>query len=164
MFTSAKETIIKMVTYLRKAGAMSRMTLSERIAIEAGIYARKHLTEIAESIHKSRRHVSEEIRRNGTRVTGEHPYGKICRNATGCRRRGLCGKADCSHKCCTCRELDCQSICTTFHDGACNQLKKAPYVCNVYVNCRKCKLDRVYCRCCFQTPLCAGTKQASCAR
>ncbi|WP_147644581.1 helix-turn-helix domain-containing protein, partial [Subdoligranulum variabile] len=44
---------------------MSRMTLSDRIAIEAGIYARKNLTEIAKTIHKSRRHVSEEIRRNG---------------------------------------------------------------------------------------------------
>lgn len=46
---------------------MSRMTLSDRIAIEAGIYARKNLTEIAKTIHKSRRHVSEEIRRNGTK-------------------------------------------------------------------------------------------------
>lgn len=45
---------------------MSRMTLSDRIEIEAGIYARKSLSEIAERIHKSRRHVSEELRRNAT--------------------------------------------------------------------------------------------------
>lgn len=31
---------------------MSRMTLSDRIAIEAGIYSRKNLTEIAKTIHK----------------------------------------------------------------------------------------------------------------
>ncbi|WP_366522116.1 helix-turn-helix domain-containing protein [uncultured Subdoligranulum sp.] len=52
---------------------MSRMTLSDRIVIEAGIYARKSLTKIAKSPHKSRRHVSKEIRRNGTRTPGEHP-------------------------------------------------------------------------------------------
>ena len=52
---------------------MSRMTLSDRIEIEAGIYARKSLSEIAEQIHKSRRYVSEELRRNATKIPGEHP-------------------------------------------------------------------------------------------
>lgn len=123
---------------------MSRMTLSDRIAIEAGIYARKNLTEIAKTIHKSRRHVSEEIRRNGTKTPGEHPYGKICRNATGCRRKGLCEKADCLRICCTCLEVDCQRVCSTFQDSACKQLEKPPYVCNVCTQRRKCKLDRIY--------------------
>lgn len=123
---------------------MSRMTLSDRIAIEAGIYARKTLTEIAKSIYKSRRHVSEEIRRNGTQVSGEHPYRKICHNATGCKRKGLCGKADCTRRCCTCQEIDCQSICSTFRSGACKQLEKPPYVCNVCTNRRRCKMDRLY--------------------
>ena len=122
---------------------MSRMTLSERIAIEAGIYAR-NLTEIAKSIHKSRRHVSEEIRRNGTRAPGIHPFGKGCRNATACKRTGLCGKSDCSKRCCTCQEQDCQSICGAFQDGICKQLERPPYVCNVCTNRRKCKLDRIY--------------------
>lgn len=120
------------------------MTLSDRIAIEAGIYARKTLTEIAKSIYKSRRHVSEEIRRNGTQVSGEHPYRKICHNATGCKRKGLCGKADCTRRCCTCQEIDCQSICSTFRSGACKQLEKPPYVCNVCTNRRRCKMDRLY--------------------
>lgn len=142
--TSAKCTIIKRVTVLQEAGTMSRITLSERIAIEAGIYARKSLTEIAKSIHKNRRHVSEEIRRNSTRVSGEHPYGKSCRNATGCRRKGLCGNTDCLRKCYTCQEVECQSICSTFQEGICKQLEKPPYVCNVCANRRKCKLDRIY--------------------
>ena len=123
---------------------MSRMTLSDRIAIEAGIYARKNLTEIAKSIYKSRRHVSEEIRRNGTQVSGEHPYRKICHNATGCKRKGLCGKADCTRRCCTCQEIDCQSICSAFRSGTCKQLEKPPYVCNVCTNRRRCKMDRLY--------------------
>lgn len=71
---------------------MSRMTLSDRIAIEAGIYARKNLTEIAKTIHKSRRHVSEEIRRNGTKTPGEHPYGKFAATPQDAGGRGCAEK------------------------------------------------------------------------
>ena len=89
-FTSAISGIIVSVTSCGRQGNMSRMTLSDRIEIEAGIYARKSLSEIAKQIHKSRRYVTEELRRNATKVPGEHPLGKRCRNATGCRRGGLC--------------------------------------------------------------------------
>lgn len=129
---------------LRKAGNMSRMTLSERIEIEAGIYARKSLSEIAKRIHKSRRHVSEELRRNGTRIPGEHPLGKRCRNATSCKRTGLCEKENCHRLCYTCKEVDCQTICKAFNDEPCKELQKPPYVCNVCGRRRKCKADRVY--------------------
>ena len=123
---------------------MSRMTLSERVAIEAGIYAHKTLSEIAERIHKSRRHVSEELRKNATRVPGEHPLGKRCHNATSCKRTGICGKEGCTRRCCTCREVDCQTVCSAFQDGPCKQLQTPPYVCNVCTNRRKCKADRAY--------------------
>ena len=123
---------------------MSRMTLSDRIEIEAGIYARKSLSEIAERIHKSRRHVSEELRRNATKIPGEHPLGKRCRNATGCRRGGLCGKENCHQICCTCKEVDCQTVCKAYNDAPCKELQKPPYVCNVCSRRRKCKADRAY--------------------
>ena len=110
-FTSAISGIIVSVTSCGKQGNMSRMTLSDRIEIEAGIYARKSLSEIAERIHKSRRHVSEELRRNATKIPGEHPLGKRCRNATGCRQGGLCGKENCHRMCYTCKEVDCQTVC-----------------------------------------------------
>ena len=57
---------------------MSRITLSDRIAIEAGIYAHKTLSEITERIQKSGRRVAEELRKNGTKVPGIHPLGKNC--------------------------------------------------------------------------------------
>ena len=123
---------------------MSRMTLSDRIEIEAGIYARKSLSEIAEQIHKSRRYVSEELRRNATKIPGEHPLGKRCRNATGCRRGGLCGKENCRQMCYTCKEVDCQTVCKAYNDDPCKELQKPPYVCNVCGRRRKCKSDRVY--------------------
>ena len=123
---------------------MSRMTLSDRIEIEAGIYARKSLSEIAERIHKSRRHVSEELRRNATKIPGEHPLGKRCRNATGCRQGGLCGKENCHRMCYTCKEVDCQTVCKAYNDAPCKELQKPPYVCNVCSRRRKCKADRAY--------------------
>lgn len=46
---------------------MSRITLSDRVAIEAGIYSKLRLNEIARRIQKSARYVSEEIKRNSTR-------------------------------------------------------------------------------------------------
>ena len=55
---------------------MSRMTLSDRIAIEAGIYAKLSLKEIARKIRRSPRCVSEEIRRNSTIVAGFYAAGK----------------------------------------------------------------------------------------
>ena len=114
-FTPAISGIIVSVTSCRKQGNMSRMTLSDRIEIEAGIYARKSLSEIAEQIHKSRRYVSEELRRNATKIPGEHPLGKRCRNATGCRRGGLCGKENCHRMCYTCKEVDCQTVCRAYN-------------------------------------------------
>ena len=130
-FTSAISGIIVSVTSCGKQGNMSRMTLSDRIEIEAGIYARKSLSEIAERIHKSRRHVSEELRRNATKIPGEHPLGKRCRNATGCRQGGLCGKENCHRMCYTCKEVDCQTVCKAYNDAPCKELQKPPYVCNV---------------------------------
>lgn len=52
---------------------MTRITLSDRTAIEAGIYARQSLTEIAAKIGKTTIAVSREIRKNCTQVRGIHP-------------------------------------------------------------------------------------------
>jgi len=123
---------------------MSRITLSERICIEAGIYAKQSLSKIAKRIGKSARYVSEEIKRNRTLTRGEHPCGKACRLATGCKRTKLCGKEGCNRHCYTCREVDCQTVCKAYDDHPCPILEKPPYVCNVCVLRRKCKGDRAY--------------------
>lgn len=123
---------------------MGRMTLSDRISIEAGIYGHKTLSEIAERIGKSQRYVSEELHKNSTKVPGVHLLGKSCHNVTSCKRMGLCGKENCKRRCYTCREVDCEIICKAFRNQPCKQLQKPPYVCNVCPIRRKCKMDRVY--------------------
>ena len=81
---------------------MSRITLSDRVAIEAGLYAKQSIKKIAEKIHKSPRYVSEELKRNSTKIKGIRPHGKDCWYATDCRRSGLCGDAFCQRKCVSC--------------------------------------------------------------
>ena len=71
---------------------MTRITLSDRTAIEAGIYARQSLTEIAAKIGKTTIAVSREIRKNCTRVRGIHPHGNDCHFAFNCKRKHLCSE------------------------------------------------------------------------
>lgn len=123
---------------------MSRINLSERTAIEAGIYGKLSLKEIAVKIGRTVKAVSREIRKNCTRVLGTHPRGNDCRNATGCKRLHLCGNKSCNRRCVYCKEVDCRTICRQYDNRPCSKLSKPPYVCNVCSSRRICKADRAY--------------------
>lgn len=123
---------------------MSRLTLSERIVIECGIYEKLSLGEIAKKINKTSQAVSKEIRSNRTIAIGSHPFGKDCRFAGECKAHGLCGRDGCSRRCEACREYDCREFCTRYNNQPCSSLMKPPYVCNVCSRRRKCKADRAY--------------------
>ena len=123
---------------------MSRMTLSDRIAIEAGIYAKLNLKEIARKIHRTPRCVSEEIRRNSTIIAGLYPPGKTCHYSCKCKRHGICGRKDCHYYCRSCKEFDCQSMCSAFTDKPCIRRSNPPYVCNICGNRRICQMERAY--------------------
>ena len=123
---------------------MSRMTLSERTAIEAGIYGRLSFQEIAKKVNKSQRYVSLEIRQNRTLVKGEKPNGNDCIFSGECKRHRLCGDVNCTRKCVFCREVDCRTVCSRYDNSPCSHLSKPPYVCNVCQRRRKCKADRAY--------------------
>lgn len=135
---------MKMVTPCGKQEDMSRITLSERAAIEAGIYARLSLSEIAKKIQMSTKAVSRELRQNSTHIQGERPNGKDCIFSGECKRQHLCKQASCTRRCAACRDLDCQTICSRYDSHPCKQLGKPPYVCNICQQRRKCKMDRAY--------------------
>ena len=123
---------------------MSRMTLSDRIAIEAGIYAKLSLKEIARKIRRSPRCVSEEIRRNSTIVAGFYAAGKTCHYSNRCNRHRICGRKECHYFCRNCKEFDCQSMCSAFTDRPCVRRSNPPYVCNICGNRRICQMERAY--------------------
>lgn len=123
---------------------MSRINLSDRMAIEAGLYAKQNLTEIARKIGKSEKYVSEELRRNRTVVPGERVNENDCIYALNCKRVRICGDDYCKIQCATCKFIDCRSFCQRYTNSQCNRLKQPPYVCNTCIWRRRCKLDRAY--------------------
>lgn len=123
---------------------MSRITLSQRIAIESGIYQRQTFKEMSEKIGISVQAISNEIRLNRTFTPGDKPFGKDCRFAANCKRQHLCGNANCQNRCVRCREFDCRKFCKQYNNSPCALLSKPPYVCNLCQIRRKCKADRAY--------------------
>lgn len=122
----------------------NRITLSDRVAIEAGIYAGHTLEKIAHEIGKHPASVSREIRKNRTLAPGDHPYGKDCRYAAECKLTNKCGLAECSGRCARCHKNDCREHCDRYDNSTCSKLDRSPYVCNVCQIRRKCRVDRAY--------------------
>lgn len=121
------------------------LTLSNRIAIESGIYAGHSFQLIAKKIRKHPSTISREIRINRTHFKGERPRGKNCGYAGSCKMKTLCDEEYCSQRCSLCESKDCQTICSRYHDGThCKKLDKKPYVCNICSQRRSCKSDRAY--------------------
>ena len=123
---------------------MSRFGLSERTAIEAGIYRRASFAEIAKQIGTTPRAVSEEIRRNRTISAAPRFNGKDCRFASECTRQCVCGDVLCRRECVYCRKLDCTTICAAYAPPSCKHIENPPYVCNVCHLRRGCTCDRAY--------------------
>lgn len=73
-----------------------RLGLSERIAIEAGLYRRASFAEIARQIGVSTKTVSQEIRKNQTLSPAAKFNGKDCRFAAECNRQFVCKDPRCS--------------------------------------------------------------------
>ena len=122
----------------------NRITLSERVIIEAGIYARKTFKKIANEIRKHPSTVSREIKNNRTLLRGERYQGKDCRYAPACKKKGVCGDIGCNKRCVFCREVDCRKVCSRYDNRTCPKLDKPPYVCNTCGGRRRCRADRAY--------------------
>ena len=82
-----------------------RLGLSERVAIEAGIYRRDSLTKIAKDTGISRKSLSKEIRQNRTLAPAAKFNGKDCRFAAECTRQCVCGDFLCRQECVFCRKI-----------------------------------------------------------
>lgn len=123
---------------------MSRIGMSERLAIEAGLYRQDSLTVIAKNIGVSRKSLSKELRLNRTFALAPRYNEKDCKYAADCDRRFVCGDALCMRDCVLCNKLDCRSVCSMYKSIVCDHIKKPPYVCNACQLRRGCTSDRAY--------------------
>lgn len=121
-----------------------RLGLSERVAIEAGIYRRDSLTKIAKDTGISRKSLSKEIRQNRTLAPACKINGKDCRFAAECTRQCVCGDFLCRQECVFCRKIDCRTLCPAYSPLSCMRIQSPPYVCNVCQLRRGCVCDRAY--------------------
>ena len=121
-----------------------RLTLSDRVMIEAGLYARKTFKEIAKETQKHPTTISREIINNRTLVAGAHHFGKDCRYAAECKKKKLCDSPGCYQRCVNCHKDDCRAICPQYDNKPCGILDRPPYVCNTCDRRRKCRADRAY--------------------
>ena len=120
------------------------MTLSDRIAIEQGLYDDKCFKEIAARIHKDPTTVSKEVKR----VVGTAAMKKDlvdCFYSERCTEHRLCG-TDCSAYCKDCTAVDCTNVCRKCKPKKCSKLLKPPYVCNACKKKASCHLEKRYYR------------------
>ena len=106
------------------------MTLTDRIAIEAGIAAGKTFKEIAAKIHRNPATISREIKANRTVIPATFYLGCDCRYARSCHKHNLCTDMECSIPCIKCRIVKCTEFCPTYKPKHCSRIEKPPYVCN----------------------------------
>ena len=104
-----------------------RLGLSERVAIEAGIYRRDSLEKIAKDIGISRKSLSKEIRQNRTFAPAAKFNGKDCRFAAECTRQCVCGDVFCRRECVFCRKIDCSTLCSAYAPLSCKKIESSPY-------------------------------------
>ena len=107
---------IILVTFCRKQVSM-RLGLSERVAIEAGIYRRDSLAKNAKDSGISRKFLPKEIQQNRILAPAAKLNGKDCRFASECTRQCVCGDNFCKRECVFCRKMDHRTFLAFFQSN-----------------------------------------------
>ncbi|OFK23025.1 IS30 family transposase [Olsenella sp. HMSC062G07] len=109
-----------------------KLTLDDRICIEAGLARGQSISEIARSIGRSPSVVAREIKRNCTSDPKHNvvqPSRNLCIHKNACTVMDLCGKG-CLQGCHRCRSWLCNSLCPEYQAAECPRHSKPPYCCN----------------------------------
>ncbi len=124
----------------------NRITIKERVRIEAGIYAKESFSKIAKELGRSTSSITREVKQNRTKVKMPYLCGKDCIYATSCAKQHMCGDKYCSRKCRLCIDFDCTKVCDRVRDHECTKYQKPPFVCSTCSekNKKKCIYDKYY--------------------
>jgi len=122
------------------------LSTTERIYIEKGLVDGKSFAAISREIEKHPSTISKEVQKRRFFPDRKDPNKLIiCARKKVCQLRFLCDKKDCFKLCKTCyslsRDNGCKSKCPDYRPKTCEQIKKAPYVCNGCPKFRRCNLQ-----------------------
>ena len=127
----------------------TRLTIDDRIMIQAELAKKTPLSQIAIKLGKHRSTISREIRshlvheKKGTAVWNYN----ACRHRTHCDRSHICSPCLSERRFKKCRNcILCNRFCPDFSKQECSILKKPPYVCNGCGKQGDCTLEKSYYR------------------
>ena len=127
----------------------TRLTIDDRIMIQAELAKKTSLSQIAIKLGKHKSTISREIRshlvheKKGTAVWNYN----ACRHRTHCDRSHICSPCISERRFKKCRNcILCNRFCPDFSKQECSILKKPPYVCNGCGRQGDCTLEKSYYR------------------
>jgi IS30 family transposase len=107
------------------------LTDTDRMEIEHGLRHGLSIKKIAAKIEKHHSTVAREIRARSV-ASDKGAHGRVtnrCVSRDSCEKSQLCmDQPDCLRRCPICRR--CNSVCPEFREEVCQDLARAPYVCN----------------------------------
>ncbi len=121
----------------KKTYDQRHLTTSQRIKIEKGLLDHKSFATIARSIEKHPSTVAKEVKKYRYFPPRDDPQRVLrCTRYNECQMRFLCEEnKDCIHPCKNCYDTThrisrCILLCPDYIEPRCQQIQKAPYVCN----------------------------------
>ena len=121
------------------------LTLSDRTFIEQELSQGSSFKSIAEVLGKDPTTISKEVKLHRVFYQNyKRRFGcRECNNYRQCQERHVCGLKHCNYTCRLChrRAASVAKHCPSFRFFKCDQLNKAPYVCNACPNFNLCVLD-----------------------
>ncbi len=120
------------------------LTLSERTYIEQELAQGSSFKAIANVLGKDPSTISKEVKLHRIITAGQADRFKChkCQRYKQCKERHVCGSEYCNNACRYCRRrFDIETLCPLYMPFLCDQLTKAPYVCNACPHYNLCVLD-----------------------
>lgn len=120
------------------------LTLSDRTYIEQELVQGSTFKSISKTLCKDPTTISKEVRLHREYIEARPYYYKCrsCKYYPECKEHNVCKNQKCKYACRYCYKIDASKHCLRFLPWRCNQLSKAPYVCNACAHFNKCTLTK----------------------
>lgn len=134
----------------KKAYDQKHLTTTQRIKIEKGLMDGISFASIARDIEKHPSTVAKEVKKNRFFPPRDNPDKKLqCAHFKSCQMRFLCDDKDCVKMCKSCYDVEhriskCTILCPEYQEPLCQQIQKAPYVCNGCSRVKRCEKQHAF--------------------